>query len=135
MERNLALFTINASYSRPTRRKNSRISTRQITPIHEPANIPREVMCHDLARKHASIVFQFQSIDTLHEPVPMSISIPPISMPPMSMECPLMEVLELMAEVAVAVELIDMDMSISILAVGVNGGSGGRVGEKEKRKR
>lgn len=49
--RNLALFTINASYSRPTRRRNSRMSTRQITPIHEPANIPREVMCHDLARK------------------------------------------------------------------------------------
>lgn len=51
LARNRALFTINASYSRPTRRRNSRISTRQITPIHEPANIPREVMCHDLVRK------------------------------------------------------------------------------------
>lgn len=51
LARNLALFTINASYSLPTRRRNSRISTRQITPIHEPANIPREVMCHDSARK------------------------------------------------------------------------------------
>lgn len=63
---------------------------------------------------HASIVSQFQSIDTLHDPVPMSMSIPPISMPPMSIP-----VLELMAEeaVPVAVELIVMDMSISILVI------------------
>jgi len=81
---------------------------------------------------HASMVFQFQSIETLHEPVPMSMSIPPMSMPPMS---PLMEVLELMAEDAVAVELIVMDMSISILTVGVKGGSGGRVGKRERKKK
>ena len=85
---------------------------------------------------HASIVFQFQSIDTLHDPVPMSIppmSIPPMSMPPMSIP-----VLELMAEeaVAVAVELIVMDMSISILVVcEYRAWESGKEAEKEEEKK
>lgn len=80
---------------------------------------------------HASIVFQFQSIDTLHDPVPMSI--PPMSMPPMSIP-----VLELMAEeaVAVAVELIVMDMSISILVVcEYRAWESGKEAEKEEEKK
>ena len=42
---------INASYSLPKRRRNSRHNTRQITPMQDPANMPREVMCHDLEMK------------------------------------------------------------------------------------
>lgn len=40
-----------ASYSRPTRRRNSRQITRRMTPMQEPANMPLEVMCHCLERK------------------------------------------------------------------------------------
>ena len=31
-------------------------------PMQEPANMPLEVMCHVEERKHASMVYQFQSI-------------------------------------------------------------------------
>lgn len=50
------------SYSLPSRRRNSRRMTRRTTPIQDPANIPLEVMCHDLAMKQVSTVFQFHSI-------------------------------------------------------------------------
>ena len=33
-----------------------------MTPMQEPANMPLEVMCHVEERKHASTVYQFQSI-------------------------------------------------------------------------
>lgn len=39
------------SYSFAKRRKNSRSITSRMTPMQEPANIPRDVICHDLARK------------------------------------------------------------------------------------
>lgn len=42
--------------------------------------MPWDVMCHDLERKHASIVSQFQSIETLQSP-PISMLILPIFMP------------------------------------------------------
>lgn len=35
---------------------------RRMTPMHDPANMPGEVMCHDSAMKQESTVFQFQSI-------------------------------------------------------------------------
>ena len=53
---------IRRSYSRCRRRKNSRRSTRPMTPMHEPTNMPLEVMCHVVDRKHASTVYQFQNI-------------------------------------------------------------------------
>ena len=33
-----------------------------MTPMHEAANVLREVMCHLVERKHASTVYQFQNI-------------------------------------------------------------------------
>lgn len=49
--RSLARRMMNASYSRPMRRRNSRISTRQMTPMQEPANSLVEVMCQVEERK------------------------------------------------------------------------------------
>lgn len=43
--------------------------------MHEPANIPLEVMCHEEEMKHASTVFQFQSIEILQPDPPILISI------------------------------------------------------------
>lgn len=40
-----------ASYSRPTRRRNSRQRTSEMTPMQEPPNMPWEVMCHPLEMK------------------------------------------------------------------------------------
>jgi hypothetical protein len=40
--------------------------TRQNTPITDPANLAVVVLCQDRERKHESIVFQFQSIETEH---------------------------------------------------------------------
>lgn len=51
-----------ASYSEPTRRRNSRQTTRSATPMHEAANMALFVMCHDEERKQASMVYQFHSI-------------------------------------------------------------------------
>lgn len=33
-----------------------------MTPMQEPVNMPLEVMCHVVDRKHASMVYQFQNI-------------------------------------------------------------------------
>lgn len=38
--------------------------------MHEPANMPVEVMCHDLAMKHESMVYQFHSIEILQVGLP-----------------------------------------------------------------
>ena len=35
--------------------------------MQDPANMPREVIRHVRERKHASTVYQFQSIEILHE--------------------------------------------------------------------
>lgn len=79
--------------------------TIRITPIQEPANMPRDVMCHDCARKQASIVYQFHSIETLQSPVPMSIE---------DMSIPDMELL--VAEAAAAVPVDDMATVIDDVA-------------------
>lgn len=39
------------SYSLPRRRRNSRDMTRRMTPMQQPANMPLDVTCHDLAMK------------------------------------------------------------------------------------
>ena len=39
------------SYSLPARRRNSRVMTRRMTPMQDPANMPLLVMCHELDRK------------------------------------------------------------------------------------
>lgn len=39
--------TMYRSYSLPTRRRNSRDTTRRMTPMHDPANMPLEVICHE----------------------------------------------------------------------------------------
>lgn len=54
-----ARWTIKASYSRAMRRKNSRAMTRQMTPMQEPANMPRDLMCQLLERKPISFVSLF----------------------------------------------------------------------------
>lgn len=54
-----ARWTIKASYSRAMRRKNSRAMTRQMTPMQEPANMPRDLMCQLLARKPVPFVSLF----------------------------------------------------------------------------
>lgn len=46
---------IKASYSLPTRRRNSRHKTRQMVPMQDPANMPCEVMCQELERKPGSL--------------------------------------------------------------------------------
>ena len=117
------------SYSRWRRRRNSRLITRKITPMHEPANIPLEVICHELEMKpfskhgqkfagfrvclhsHASIVFQFQSIEILQ-------LFPPIDIELWSMAA---EVVAAAAElVADAIEDIDMvPWSIDIVEDGL----------------
>lgn len=50
------------SYSLCPRRTNSRAITRSITPMHEPANMPFVRMCHELAIKQESTVYQFHNI-------------------------------------------------------------------------
>lgn len=51
LARILALRTMNESYSRPRRRRNSRLMTSRMTPMQEPANMPLEVMCQEEERK------------------------------------------------------------------------------------
>lgn len=41
--------------------------TRKMTPMQDSANMPRDVMRHVRERKHASTVYQFQSMEILHE--------------------------------------------------------------------
>lgn len=56
------LLMRNLSYSLTARRSISSEMTNRTTPMQEPAKTPVEVIFHDEARKHESIVFQFQSI-------------------------------------------------------------------------
>lgn len=55
-----ARWTMKASYSRATRRRNSRMMTRQMTPMQEPANMPRDRMCQLLATKPGLLVYSIQ---------------------------------------------------------------------------
>lgn len=55
---------IRRSYSRAARRIASMAMHRKKTPTTEPANWPMVRTCHDLDRKHASIVVQFHSMET-----------------------------------------------------------------------
>ena len=50
------------SYSLTARRSISREMTSKTTPMQEPAKTPFDVIFQDEARKHESMVFQFQSI-------------------------------------------------------------------------
>lgn len=61
---------IQLSYSLPTRRSASRMMTSRMVPMHEAAKAPLLPTCHDSARKHESIVYQFHSIDELHVVLP-----------------------------------------------------------------
>lgn len=42
-----------------------------MTPMQEPANIPLDVICHEREMKHASMVYQFQSIEILQLEPPL----------------------------------------------------------------
>ena len=61
-----------SSYSRPSRRSPSSTTTSSTTPMHVAAKAPWLVMCHDDDRKHASIVYQFQSICAAQQAVSIS---------------------------------------------------------------
>ena len=50
------------SYSLTPRRSISSEMTSRTTPMQEPAKTAVDVIFHDEARKHESMVFQFQSI-------------------------------------------------------------------------
>src|SRR5690349_4795544 len=54
--------TMKRSYSLPARRRNSRRMTRRITPIHEPANMPLEVMRHELEMKPSWVLVQTMKV-------------------------------------------------------------------------
>lgn len=58
----LCSMTMKRSYSFAARRRNSRRTTRRMTPIHEPANMALDLTCHEDEMKHVSITFQFHNI-------------------------------------------------------------------------
>ncbi|KUI69669.1 hypothetical protein VM1G_11598 [Cytospora mali] len=55
-------LNIQSSYSLPKRRSASRTMTSKMVPMHDAAKAPWLETCHDSARKHESIVYQFHSI-------------------------------------------------------------------------
>jgi len=81
--------------------------------MQEAANIPLEVMCHDLERKQASIVYQFQSIEILQvELAPISIAMLDVAAAAALVR---VAVVELSIAIVVEAIAIAVELPISIL--------------------
>lgn len=80
--------------------------------MQEPANMPDEVTCHVDARKHESIVYQFQSMEILQ------VLLLPIDIPLISIDAAV-DVAAVPVAVAVAVDDMSMDIVMVILDISI----------------